>query len=241
MKRYFFINETGKQGDHLTIDGQEHTHISKVLRLKIGDEIVCLPNDGSLLNSTIISIDKSKTIVRVDSIEHPDVESHTRLTVYVAMPKGDKFEFLITKLTEIGVARIVPFESEYIVAKPLNKKDRYLTIAKEACKQCRRTRLIEVDEPMSFDKMLDSIKEYDVVVFASELEKEHTINELDFTGVKNVAVIIGSEGGFSEREANQIVSQGAVSITLGKRILRAETAGLVVPAIVQYMLGEFAR
>lgn len=239
MKRYFFVDKTAKVGEFITIEGQEHIHISKVLRLSIGDEIVCLPNDESALNASITEINKKTTTIKVESIEHPQQETSTHLTVYVAMPKGDKFEFLITKLTEIGVKRIIPFASEYSIAKPLDKTERYLTIAREACKQCRRTKIIDVGSPITFDNLLEQIKDYDKVIFASELEQSNNLSSVALNDAKKVAVIIGSEGGFSQAEASKIQEAGALSITLGPRILRAETAGLVVPTIVQYLLGEF--
>ena len=239
MKRYFFVENKANVGDTIRIEGQEHTHISKVLRLQVGDEIVCLPNDESTLNTKIIAIDKNSTTVVVESIEYPNQETRTSLTVYVAMPKGDKFEFLITKLTELGVKRIVPFESQYSIAKPLDKKDRYLTIAREACKQCRRTKIIEIGSPIRFNELLVQITTFDKVIFASELEINNALSDVSFDNASNVAVIVGSEGGFSEEEADKIIASGGLSVTLGNRILRAETAGIVVPAIIQFLLGEF--
>ncbi len=249
MKRYFFVDMTANVGETITVTGQEHIHISRVLRLRAGDMIVCLPNDGSTLNVTIERVEKDKTIGRVMSIEYPPQETKTNVTVFVACLKGEKFEFLITKLTEIGVKRLVPFESEFATAKLSHKKDRYDLIAKDACKQCRRTRTIEVGEPISFSSLLDTLSEvanngeivlhYDKIIFASELEHSTHLSEIDLSGCENVAVIVGSEGGFSEKEANNLITRGATSISLGTRILRAETAGLVVPSIVQFLLGEF--
>jgi len=249
MKRYFFVDTTASVGGTVTITGQEHTHIAKVLRLKAGEEIVCLPNDGSTLNVTIDRVEKDKTLGRVTGVDYPPQEARKNVTVFVACLKGEKFEFLITKLTEIGVKRLVPFESEFTTAKLLHKKDRYDLIAKDACKQCRRTRTIEVGEPISFSALLNDLSEvadngevtlhYDKIIFASELEHSTHLSEVDLAGSENVAVVVGSEGGFSEREANELVLHGATSVSLGTRILRAETAGLVVPSIVQFLLGEF--
>lgn len=248
MERYFFV-ESGnyKVGDQIKIEGIEHNHISKVLRSKVGDKIVCLPNDGTLLFCQIVSFSKLATTVKIDRVEQSESETKTSLTVFVPLLKSDKFEFLITKLTELGVKKIVPFESQFMTAKPTknDKTERYTQIAKDACKQCRRAKLIEIENLISFDEMLNQIKNYDYAFFAYENERTQKLSSFNLQSStvegclhKNIAMIVGSEGGFSTQEAEKIVNANAKIISLGNRILRAETACLALASILQYKLNE---
>lgn len=241
MERYFFVKSGSyKVGQEIKIDGIEHNHISKVLRSKVGDKIVCLPNNGMLLYCEIVSFSKVETVVKIERIEKSESECESSLTVFVPLLKSDKFEFLITKLTELGVKKIVPFESEFMTAKQSknDKSERFLQIAKDACKQCRRARLIEIENMISFDEMLKQIKNYDFAFFAYENERMKKLSSFDLSGVKNVAMIVGSEGGFSSEEANKIVQANAQIISLGNRILRAETACIALASVLQFKLGE---
>ena len=241
MERYFFVNSGDyKVNQQIKIEGTEHNHISRVLRLKVGDKIVCLPNNGMLLHCEIVAFSKAETIVKIVKIEKSENECKSSLTVFVPLLKSDKFEFLITKLTELGIKKIVPFVSEFITAKPpkTDKGERYLQIAKDACKQCRRAKLLEVDKLISFEEMLKQIKNYDATFFAYENERVKKLSAFNLSGVNNVAMVVGSEGGFSLNEANKIVNAGAQIITLGNRILRAETACIALASILQFKLGE---
>lgn len=240
MERYFFVSEKDyKINEIINISGVEHNHISKVLRCKVGDKIVCLPNNDLLLECEIVGFTKQQTSVKVLNISNGQSECKTNLIVFVPLLKSDKFEFLITKLTELGVKKIIPFESQFMTAKQGNdKSERYLQIAKDACKQCRRTRLIEIAPLISFDEMCKQINDFDKVVFAYENERTKRLKDIDFKGLSNVAMIVGSEGGFSEDEAKQIVENGAEIVSLGNRILRAETACLTLASILQYKLNE---
>lgn len=240
MERYFFVeNANYNIGDIIKISSVEHNHISKVLRMKMNDKIVCLPNNGELLEATIIGFSKNETQVKIDKIKQCETECKTNLIVYVPLLKGDKFEFLITKLTELGVKKIIPFKSQYMTAKQGNDKSQRLNqIAKDACKQCRRARIIEIGELIEFDDMLSQIENYDITIFAYENERQCNLKDLDLSKFTNVSMIVGSEGGFSEEEVEKIVNAKAQIVSLGNRILRAETAVLTLASIIQYKLGE---
>ncbi|MGN1227143.1 MAG: RsmE family RNA methyltransferase [Christensenellales bacterium] len=240
MERFFFIeNKDYKVNDKIEISGIEHNHISKVLRMKIGDKIVCLPNNGLLIYCEIVSFSKQVTICKVEKIEQSSNECDTSLTVFVPLLKSDKFEFLITKLTELGVKKIVPFVSTFMTAKQGNDKtERFIQIGKDACKQCRRAKIIEIGNLLAFDEMLKTISTYDMTIFAYENEKTSKLKDINLNGCQNVAMIVGSEGGFSEKEAEQISNSGAKTVSLGKRILRAETAVITLASILQYELNE---
>lgn len=240
MNRYFFVNEGDyKPNQIFSITGQEHNHICKVLRMKVGDKIVCLPNNNMLINCEIVSFSKEETKVRILGVEESQNECKTSLTVFVSLLKSDKFEFLITKLTELGVKKIVPFETKFMTAKQnKNKNERLNQIAKDACKQCRRARVIDIEKCLTFNQMLERINKYDKAIFAYENEKATLLTSIDVSQSNNVAIIIGSEGGFDCDEAEKIKNAGAITVSLGKRILRAETAVIALASIMQYKLNE---
>ena len=240
MEKFFFIeNRKYSVNDNLELVGDEHNHLAYVVRCKVNEKVVCLPNDGRLLFCTIMSIQKNKTILRLDKIENNLNDAMKKVTCFIGMPKSDKFEFLIQKLTEIGVDTIIPFTSEFVEKIPnADRSDRYNKIAREACKQCRRSKIINVGKIISFDEMLKMISSYDKTIFCYEKSGGTTISDCVSMSDENVAYIVGCEGGFSDKEADEIVASGALKITVGKRILRAETAGLVCGALIMEYLGE---
>lgn len=240
MERYFFINEKDyKVNDIIEITGIEHNHISKVLRMRVGDKIVCLPNNNLLIYCEIISFSKIATTCKIEKIEESKNECKSSLTVFVPLLKSDKFEFLITKLSELGIKKIVPFKSKFMTAQKGNDKtERQLQIAKDACKQCRRGKLIEIAKLIEFEQMLKEIQTFDLAFFAYENERTSKLQDIDISNLNNIAMIVGSEGGFSQEEAERIVEANAKIISLGNRILRAETACLALASILQYKLGE---
>lgn len=240
MEKFFFVNDYNyKINDTIEIVGEEHSHLAYVVRCKIGEKIVCLPNDGRLLFCTIKEIQKNKTILSLDDIEYGLNDASKKVTCFIGMPKSDKFEFLIQKLSELGVDTIIPFVSKFVDKIPGNDKcERYNKIAREACKQCRRSKIINVGKLLTFEQMLLEIKKYDKALFCYEKSGGSTISENVNTSLENVAYIVGCEGGFSDDEAERIVEAGAIKITVGKRILRAETAGVVCGALVMEYLDE---
>lgn len=240
MEKFFFVNnDIYNVNDEITIEGDEHNHLAFVVRCKIGEKIVCLPNDGRMLFCTIKDIQKNKTILCINSIEYGLNDASKNVTCFIGMPKADKFEFLIQKLSEIGVDAIVPFVSKFVDKIPnSDKSDRYNKIAREACKQCRRSKIINVGKLLTFDEMLIELKKYDKSLFCYEKSGGTTIGECVNSSMNKVAYIVGCEGGFSDDEAEKIVDAGAIKITVGKRILRAETAGVVCGTLVMEYLGE---
>ena len=229
MRRFFVENIS----DYAILRGDEFEHFKKVLRGKIGDKIICICGDGKEYLCEVDTIESSFAKARVLEVENSDKDSKVKITVFMGIPKGDKMEFLIEKLSELGVSSILPFESSFTIAKPKNKQERYRKIAIEACKQCGRTTPLNVLECLSFKDMLKLIKNYDVVYFAYEQADGGTFN--DAKSYKNIAVIVGAEGGFSEEESKLIVEAGAKTVSLGKRILRCETAPLYAVSVINYL------
>lgn len=244
MKR-FYVSQSNINGNVITLEGEEHNHLSKVLRLRVNDEAECFYNNSDVYNCKVIEITKNFSKLQVLSTYKCLQNPKTNLTLFQAMPKLDKLEVVCQKLTELGVKRVVPFISTYCIAKEsTNKIDRINKIIVSACKQCGRTDLLKLDNTKKFKEMLAELNNFDVVIFACEFaEKEGTLLS-DLTKLnmanKNVAYIIGSEGGFSTEEAEQISSlKNVVTINLGKRILRTETASVAIASMLQLILGEF--
>ena len=242
MKSFFIDNYEYNIGDIIVLKGEEHHHLSKVLRTKINEIVECFSNGDEKYICEVVSINKEQTTLKLLKKEIANTNPISNLTVFTALLKGDKFEFLITKLTELGVSKLIPFESEFCIGKNVgNKSARYIQIAKDACKQCKRSRILDVEEIITFSQMLSQIKTFDKVFFAYEKETNKYLKELlkDVKKEDNIAIILGSEGGFSEKEAQMIVEKGGISVSLGKRILRAETANVMLASIVLYEMGEY--
>ena len=219
--------------DEAIITGEEFVHLKNVLRCEVGEKILCFIGDGKEYECKITEIASKFAKAKVLNIRSCKADPTKRITVYQGLPKGDKFEFLIQKLSEVGVSTLVPFESSFTIAKPKDKEERYQKLAKEACKQCGRSVPLTIEKSIKFKELLNIIKQHQVVYFAYE----HALKG-DFSGIENkndIAIIVGSEGGFSEEENKLILEAGAKSVTLGKRILRCETACVIMAGLVSYL------
>ena len=233
LKRFYFNKDTLIDGK-LTLDEQESLHAYSVMRLKINDKIVAFCGDGNDYYCSILNINKNKCECIVNEIKENTADSKINVTLYQALLKADKLELITQKITEIGVSKLVLFESEFCVAKAKdksNKIDRLNKISLEAVKQCGRSKTLTILGTESFDEMINDLSKYDLVIFAYEGQKTNKITEIQ-GDYNNVAIIIGSEGGFSEQEYSRLLSLKNVQcVTLGKRILRAETASIVASAL----------
>ena len=150
---------------------------------------------------------------------------------------------IVQKLSELGATSLVPFESEFITSKDSkNKQGKLQEIANQSIKQCRRSIPLKVQKTLSFDEMINSLKPFDKIIFANEKETSKSLNDTlkELKETDNVAIIIGSEGGFSDKEISAISKlTNAISISLGSRILRAETASIFLTGLVLYELKEY--
>lgn len=239
MAHRYFLDTIN--GDTAIVAGDEANHLIRVMRAKVGDELILTDKGGFDYTATVRRIqDKTVVCTVTDKRENP-AEPHHSLTVYMALPKGDKLEFITQKMCELGAARLVPFVSEYCVAQKSKKDDnkvaRLQKISDEACKQCGRSLPMQVSPTLTFKQILPQLKEYDKTVLLYE-HGAQSLKSIDFSGCKNVALIIGSEGGFSQAEADLMADNGRCNILLGSRILRCETAAVTGASLVMYALGE---
>lgn len=239
MKR-FFVDSELNNNSKVSIEGIEHNHIKNVMRLSVGDEIILVCGDEFDYLARIIDMSKGKTIVEIIDKTINEYNSTSNVTVFQALVKSDNMSLIVQKLTELGVPNFQPFESEFITSKDkFGKVHKLQEISNQSIKQCKRSIPMKVAEVISFKGVIEKLKEFDEIIFANECEKTYKLFEISLSKDKNIAIIIGSEGGFSSKEIEDLVSVGAKSITLGKRILRAETASIALTSVVMYRIGEW--
>lgn len=238
--RRFFVD---KIENEMSLKNEEHNHLSFVLRAKNGDEIILCNGDGFDYTAVIQSISKNETIVKIVRKEKNETEPQIKATLFFACLKGDKNDLVVQKATELGVYEIVPFISKNVSVKPESiKTERLNKIVLESCKQCGRAVIPKVKSPKNLTEITKSFKDFDTVLFLCEINQfcvsdiKTYINDKDLG--EKIAVIIGSEGGFEEPEAKELICGGAVPLSLGKRILRAETAAIFAIGALMYEAGE---
>lgn len=234
LKRFFVdkIEET------VELFGEEFEHAKNVLRLSAGDEVILLDNSGNEYTAVIASVEKKRMLLNVVRCEAGGREPNADVCLLFGYLKNaDKNEFIVQKAVELGVKKIGVFSSEFSSAyMNANKLERLNKVSKEAAKQCLRATAPEVVYFDVFDKALAYANGYEHKLFACEFATESKCDVANLQG--STAIVVGSEGGFSRAEELLANEQGFASITLGKRILRAETAAVALTSVVMFSLGE---
>lgn len=233
--RRFFTTPSNISKDVAVIDGDEFLHMTKVLRYKVGYKAIVCANDGIERLCTIDSIDGNRATLHIDESRIRDGKK-VKVTLYAGLLKNNKLDFAIQKAVELGIDGIIPFVSRNSAENKFSL-ERARRIALESAKQCGSAYLSEVFDLKTFDEILDDLSQYDKVLFAYEDEKRNRIKDCDLDG-GNIALVVGCEGGFTEDEVKRAEERGAQIVTLGKRILRAETASIVACALLLDTLGE---
>lgn len=236
MHKFFIDNKTN---DKIVITGDDFNHITKVLRKKIDDEIMCSYNNYEYL-CKITSILEDKINLDIISENISDVESDVKIYLYICLSKSDKIDFVVCKATELGVYEITPVISKRCISKAKdNKVERYNRIAYEAAKQSKRDYVPKVNGFMSFESALNNLNT-DLSVLLYENEKSISFKEtLSSKNFKSISLFIGPEGGFDISEVNLAMSKNIIISSIGKRILRCETAPLAAISSIMYHIGEF--
>ncbi len=244
----FFIESRNMSGSRAVITGNDAHHIRDVLRLGIGDEICVSTGDEWEYICEISTIAKDEVDAIVVDTMKPGRELPSRITLYQCLPKKDKFEWIIQKAVELGAYRIVPVRSARVIVQLDAKKEaarisRWNAVAESAAKQSRRMFVPEVSGVLSFEEALRSAKE-DAVRLIPYEKSEGMDRTRELIGAitpgQSVAVVIGPEGGFEEKEIALAKQYGFEPISLGKRILRTETAGMSVLSVLGYILDDRA-
>ena len=236
--RYFL---TDINDNTATVTGSEAVHLCRVMRIKPGDSVILCDNMGYDYTAVAENVSEKLITFSVTDKTKNVAEPSRNLTVYMALPKSDKLEFIVQKACELGAKRLVPFVSEFCVAQKSKKEDskkaRLEKISAEAAKQCGRSCPMEIGDTLTFKQLLQDMQKNSVNLFFYE-HADMPLSQVDFADKNDVSVIIGSEGGFSEKECALLGENGAVTISLGKRILRCETAAVSAVTLTMYTLGE---
>jgi len=240
----FYVPEPQIEKGLLKVDGSEVKHIRKVLRLKTGDRITIFDGLTKEYEGTIVESESSSVSIRIQNAFSPERDSPLEITLAQSLLKGEKMDYLIQKATELGVKEIVPFFSSRSISLPENSKklerhDRWEKIAVAASKQCGRGVLPEIRSLQNYSDMLRSVPQDSLRLILWEKERVGLKEVLKGAmEKKKIFFLVGPEGGFSQEEVDQSKEKGFIPISLGKRILRAETASLCLISILQYEWGD---
>ena len=242
-----FFAEPGNIGEkEIVITGADVNHIRNVLRMRTGEEVLIADGRGAEYRCKLTDLSENEVRAQILWKLDGNAELASAVTLFQGLPKSDKMDLIVQKCVELGVDRIVPVSTKRAVVKLDAKKEetrlkRWNTISESAAKQSGRGVIPEVSGVMSFEKALEEAKKLEVLLIPYE-RAEHMAETRRVMGEirpgQSVGVFIGPEGGFEESEVEEAVAAGARAITLGRRILRTETAGLAVMAMLGYLLEE---
>ncbi|QWC00593.1 16S rRNA (uracil(1498)-N(3))-methyltransferase [Mycoplasmatota bacterium] len=239
MQRYF-IEKEQIHDQSITISNGDFHHIKNVMRYNINDKVIVNTNDGHIFLCKIVAFQVDKVVLNIIN----EVESQNNilnLDLGLSLTKKDHFELALKKITELGVSGIIPLETERSIIKIKDfqkKKERYTLICKESSEQSERTILPEIYHLQTIDSL--NLESYDhlFVAYAREESKSlksyfNNINKSDRT-----IVLIGPEGGFTQKEISRLIDKGFKTVSLGKTILRAETAAIYLTSVFRYTMEE---
>lgn len=245
----FFTPKELINGDVAKIIGDDVKHIYKVLRISEGEKVTLNNCEGVEYLGRVKSVSKQEVLI--DILEELELNNESNVNIYLfqGLPKSQKMDLIVQKGTELGITEFIPTITHRVDVKlkgEFKKLDRLNRIALEAAKQSKRSIIPKVLEPIEFDEVLEKINSLDLVIvpyenannfgiktLINELRKENNIDK-----IKNIGIFVGPEGGIEEDEIERLKDKGAYIVTLGKRILRTETAGFVATSLIQYELSD---
>jgi 16S rRNA (uracil1498-N3)-methyltransferase len=244
MQRYFVSPENWKE-DRVFIKGEDAKHIAKVMRMQLGDNIICCNNNDRSSICEILDLGGSTVETQVIKDVESDPELPVSVSIAQGLPKADKLEYIVQKGTELGAFSFFPFSADRSVAKwddkkSAKKKERLEKIAKEAAEQSHRSKIPEIMNPGSFSDLLKLAEQFNIKIVAYE----ETAKQQEYSGFSSaikkagkgdtLLCVIGPEGGLSEKEAKALKEHGFELCGLGPRILRTETASLYILSAISY-------
>lgn len=243
--RRFFIDRAHISADKLTLTGPDVRHIRTVLRLRPGNEVFLFDGQGSEYRARIIDSTSRKVTLSILQQYAAISESHLEITMGQALVKARKMDRVVRQLTELGVFALIPFVAERSVPRPgperlVDRERRWQTIAREALKQCGRSHMPDIGPVISFQDLISTQESYDskIIFHARGSDMTATSSLGSLVEVRKVLALIGPEGGFTDEEVNLAVDFGFVCISLGPRVLQADTAAIAASTILQHVLGD---
>ena len=242
----FFVTSDKISDSQIIIDTEDVAHISRVLRLGEGDLLTVCDSQGTDYEAEIVSLGQKEILCKINSKSMSASEPNIKVTLFQGLPKASKMEYIIQKTTELGITEIVPAKLSRCVVKIDNKKDeakkldRWQKISESAAKQSGRGIIPKISPIMTLDEIIEISKEFDLFFVPYECEEQKTLRNvlLSKKDIKTVGFLIGPEGGFDIAETEKLRRAGIDTVTLGKRILRTETAGEAVLAMIMYEIGD---
>jgi 16S rRNA (uracil1498-N3)-methyltransferase len=246
MITYFYVDPKNVSKDFLRIEGEETKHICLVLRKGEGEIIDVVDGEGMKYQVQVTAKGKDWVQGKIISQTRKENEPFTHLTLAQALIKGVRMDFLVEKVTEIGVSSIIPLitgksliklEKDF---KGVSRVNRWKRIAISGMKQALRSKLPEIQSPVLFRELLAKVKDYDLALIGCQAKGSKFLKEIieGKKGVKKVLLLVGPESGFTQEELDLSFKSGIIPVSLGPRRLRSETAGIVFSSLVLHELGD---
>lgn len=243
---HFFVTPQQISGDKIRIEGGDVNHMKNVLRMKLHEKAEISDGESRTYLCEVEAYEEDVAVLHILEEMEADTEPASKLYLFQGLPKSDKMELIVQKAVELGVYQVIPVAMKRSVVrlddkKAAKKADRWNSIAESAAKQAGRSRIPEVTMPLSYNEALKMAEELDVTLLPYELAGGMEVTREVIRKIKSgqsVGIFIGPEGGFEPEEVDAAVSMGAKVITLGRRILRTETAGLATLAVLMFELEQ---
>lgn len=244
--QHFFVTANQVEQDQIRIEGSDVNHIRNVLRMREGEQLKISDGNNRTYLCEISSTERDVIRCRILESSLPDTELSSRIVLFQGLPKADKMELIVQKAVELGVSEIVPVATKRAVVKLDEKKarkkvERWNSISMSACKQSGRSRIPTVADVVDFGEALKIAGELDRVLIPYELADNMEETRKVLSSIEkgqSVGIFIGPEGGFEREEVEEAMEAGAVPVTLGRRILRTETAGLCMLSVLMFQLED---
>lgn len=242
---HFFVRPDQIMGDEAVIEGSDVNHIKNVLRMKLGEK-VCVNDGEHEYFCSLVKIETEAVTAKIESINEKTSELSAKVILFQGLPKADKMETIIQKCVELGVHEIVPVQMKRCVVKLDSKKEeakrkRWQTISESAAKQAGRGIIPQIHQMMTYKQALEYASEMEHILLPFEHAENMDVTRRAIGAIKKgekAAIFIGPEGGFEDEEVSLAETYGAAPITLGRRILRTETAGMAIIAMMGYALED---
>lgn len=242
--QHFFVTPSQVEGERIYIEGSDVNHMKNVLRMRPGEAVAISDGDNLKYRCVVEGYEEGRAVLAIQQRMPVDTELPCRITLFQGLPKQDKMELIVQKAVELGASQVVPVATRRSVVKLDEKKaakktQRWQQIAESAAKQAGRGYIPQVSSVLSYQEALEKAGELDVLLIPYELaegmEEARKVVASIAQG-QSVGIFIGPEGGFEKEEVDAAIHQGAKAITLGRRILRTETAGLAILSILMFRL-----
>ena len=238
----FFVPKENIEGSSIKICGEDVSHIKRVLRMREGDTLEMCDSSGYDYLAKICEIGEQGIFLEILEKSKCETEPPIKVTLFQGIPKAGKMDYIIQKTTELGISEITPCTLSRCVVKLDGDKKikRWQKISEEAAKQSGRGIIPKINEPVSLKEAIEELKKFDLAFVPYECEEENHLRDilLSKEEVKTVGFMIGPEGGFEKHEIDLLIENGITPISLGRRILRTETAGEAVLSMVMYEIGD---